>query len=113
MLSPPVTSSNRTHSPRSTPSPTLPYCYTRTHTPTHTHSTTATGVPKGDPTYDLYTQYFRTPYFIDDVVARAFGGVKPFTKDEDRVQLIVKSLQSSLQFSIMMHLLESAAALAK
>jgi hypothetical protein len=38
-----------------------------------------------------------TPLFVDDVLQRAFSGLAPFTTDVERVQLIVKSLESSLQ----------------
>lgn len=44
---------------------------------------------------------------------RAFGGVEPFTTDPARVQLVVKSLESSLQFAYMMHEFDAAIAKAK
>lgn len=54
-----------------------------------------------------------TPYFIDELLTRAFGGIAPFTTDPQRVQTIVKTLESSLQFAYMMHLFDEAITNAK
>ena len=68
-----------------------------THTHTHTHSHEHTG----------------TPFWIDEILTRAFSGIVPFDTDEERVQMIVKTLESSLQFAYVMHLFDAAIAKAK
>jgi hypothetical protein len=44
---------------------------------------------------------------------RAFGGIPPYVVDVQRVQAIVKGLESSTQFAFVMSLLDSAIAKTK
>jgi len=74
---------------------------------THTH-TPATDPKAGEQFWTTYTKYYGTPYFLDDILVRAFGGLKPFTEDVVRVQVIVKSLESSLQYATIMSAFDAA-----
>lgn len=73
----------------------------------------ATSGNPSNPFWKAYTERFRTPVWIDDVVQRAFAGLAPYARPEQRVQLIVKSLESSLQVASVMNLLDDAITLAK
>lgn len=73
----------------------------------------ATGVNFDEPFWSLYTKHFKTPLFIDDVVQRALSGLQPYALPVQRVQLIVKSLESSLQVAVVMHKLDDAVQLLK
>ncbi|GBF91791.1 hypothetical protein Rsub_04896 [Raphidocelis subcapitata] len=65
------------------------------------------------PFWKLYTKHFKTPVWIDDVVQRAFQGLAPFKAPVQRVQLIVKGLESGLQVATLMTALDRAAAALK
>lgn len=49
------------------------------------------------PYWSAYQKYFKTPIWLDDIMQRAFGGIEPFNTPVERVQLIVKTLESSMQ----------------
>lgn len=46
--------------------------------------------------------------WLDDVLQRAFSGLSPYQLPVQRVQLIVKSMESSLQMAVMMHKLDDS-----
>jgi hypothetical protein len=54
-----------------------------------------------------------TPYWLDDNIMRAFGGIPPYITNVTRAQVIVKSLQSSLTTAYVMHELDQAVELLK
>ncbi|GBF89722.1 hypothetical protein Rsub_02892 [Raphidocelis subcapitata] len=60
------------------------------------------------PFWKLYTQFYKTPYWLDDNMMRAFGGIPPYVTNVTRAQVIVKSLQSALTTAYVMHELDEA-----
>ena len=84
-----------------------------TQTTTTTTTTTATGTNYQFPFWAEYSKFFKTPIWLDDVAQRAFAGIQPFETDVERVQLIVKSLESSLQVATVMNKLDQTVAYAK
>lgn len=69
--------------------------------------------PEDEPTWQLYRKHFNNPVWMDDLLMRAFAGIPPYDTDTSRVQLIVKTLESSMQFSYVMRELEAAISKAK
>lgn len=62
------------------------------------------------PFWKLYSEHYKTPVWVDDVVQRAFGGLAPFKVPVERVQLIVKGLESNLQVAVVMSRIDQAIA---
>jgi hypothetical protein len=69
----------------------------------------ATGSYVGEPFWDLYTKYFRTPAFVDDVVIKALDGAPPFVTDQQRREVAMKGVEANLQVAYIMHELDEAA----
>ncbi|KIZ01866.1 hypothetical protein MNEG_6092, partial [Monoraphidium neglectum] len=68
----------------------------------------ATDVKTNEPLWTQYQKHFNNPVWLDDLLVRAFGKVPPYDSDKARVQLIVKTLESSLQVSYLFHELDQA-----
>jgi hypothetical protein len=81
-------------------------------TPNPPHAATS-GRNQGLPFWDLYSKHFGNPVWIDDTMQRAFAGIAPFTTPVQRVQLIVKTLESNLQVAVVMSRLDQAIAFSK
>ncbi|KAI8476814.1 MAG: Low iron-inducible periplasmic protein-domain-containing protein [Monoraphidium minutum] len=62
----------------------------------------------GEPFWTMYQKHFNNPVWMDDLLVRAFSGIPPYDNDIARVQLIVKTLESSMQSAYMMHELDAA-----
>ncbi|KAI8476599.1 MAG: Low iron-inducible periplasmic protein-domain-containing protein [Monoraphidium minutum] len=73
----------------------------------------ATGMNYDAPFWKEYQKHFKTPLFLDDIVQRAFSGLAPYTMPVQRVQLIIKSLESGLQVAVLMNQLDLAVKLTK
>lgn len=67
----------------------------------------------GEPFWTMYQKHFNNPVWMDDLLMRAFNGLSPYDTNTARVQLIVKTLESSMQVAYVMHELDAAIAKAK
>eukprot|EP00877_Chromochloris_zofingiensis_P010895 jgi/Chrzof1/6059/Cz17g07070.t1 len=68
----------------------------------------ARGNYEGEPYWDLYTTYFKSPTFLDDFIMAGFNGTAPYKSEAQREQTIAKGIESNLQFIYVMHELDEA-----
>ncbi|KAF6261950.1 Low iron-inducible periplasmic protein-domain-containing protein [Scenedesmus sp. NREL 46B-D3] len=69
----------------------------------------ATASYAGEPTFDLYADYFNTSAFLDQPVNKAFRGEAPYLTVAQRNETIVKGLESTLQTVYLLHELDEGA----
>eukprot|EP00877_Chromochloris_zofingiensis_P011319 jgi/Chrzof1/6440/Cz18g11010.t1 len=68
----------------------------------------ARGGYAGEPYWDLYVKYFKSPTFLDDFIMAGFNGTAPYKSDAQRKQTIGKGIESNLQFTYVLHELDEA-----
>lgn len=69
----------------------------------------ATGDYSGEPFWDTYIKYYKSPLFIDEMVTKALDGAKPFTTPLARREVAMKGMGPVLQMAYVMHELDEAA----
>eukprot|EP00879_Flechtneria_rotunda_P022938 GHRR01024245.1.p1 GENE.GHRR01024245.1~~GHRR01024245.1.p1 ORF type:complete len:314 (-),score=74.29 GHRR01024245.1:228-1169(-) len=63
----------------------------------------------GEPVFDMYTEYYNTPAFLDQPISFAFAGDAPFRTIAQRNETIVKGIESNLQVVYLLHELDETA----
>lgn len=69
----------------------------------------ATGNNAGEPFWDAYTAYFKTPAFVDQIATQALNGAAPFTDPLARREIAMKAVEANLLMAYIMHELDEAA----
>lgn len=69
----------------------------------------ATDSYSGEPTWDMYAKYFKTPDFMDKEITTAFEGEAPYKSIAQRNETIVKGAESMIQTVYLLHEVDEAA----